>query len=192
MRPPLPVPSLFDRLCLCPGSAHPSSLDRFAHAVAANVGSLRSTLVVRVATSCTGAAYKGASDLYIDANTQLAIQAGRELYEKTGRKTVILVPDGPELSRSAEMFKSALALCDGVAMSHLFEGREPLQQGLQSLFGMDKTSNPPAAATEADVHIVINISTGELPDTQKYLREVRLGLLFTTLGIESTNQQEIL
>lgn len=74
------------------------------------------------------AAYKNASDTYIDSNTQLAIQAARSIYESSGKKVVILLPDGPEYERSSKLFKAALELSDGVSMSHLFEGREPLQK----------------------------------------------------------------
>jgi len=38
---------------------------------------------------------------------------------------------------------------------------------------MDDDYKAPPAAREADVHIVINISTIELPDVQKYSREAR-------------------
>jgi hypothetical protein len=120
-----------------------------------------------------GVGYKGASDLYIDANTQLAISAGREIHKLAKKKTVVLLPDGPELARSSKLFKSALDMSTGVSMSHLYEGREPLKKGLQSLFGMNNTDAVPAAAAEADVHIVINTSTNELVDVQKYFKEVR-------------------
>lgn len=111
--------------------------------------------------------------MYIDANTQLGIKAGRELFKESGKKTVVLLPDGPELARSSKLFKTTLEMCDGVAMSHLYEGREPLKQGLQMLLGLDKSTQAPEAAADADVHIVINITTTELPDVQKYLREAR-------------------
>lgn len=54
---------------------------------------------------CTapGSGYKGASDLYIDANIQLSIAAARQLYEGTGKRVHVLLPDETEYSRAAEM-----------------------------------------------------------------------------------------
>lgn len=72
------------------------------------------------------AAYKVASDASIDANTQLALKAGQLVHEATGKRVVVLVPDGPEYDRSSKLFKTTLELSDGVEMGHLFEGREPL------------------------------------------------------------------
>lgn len=72
------------------------------------------------------AAYKVASDASIDANTQLALKAGQLVYEATGKRVVVLVPDGPEYDRSSNLFKTSLEMSEGVDMGHLFEGREPL------------------------------------------------------------------
>jgi hypothetical protein len=85
---------------------------------------------------------------------------------------VVLLPDGPELERSSNLFKDTLEFCKGVSLSHLYEGREPVKQGLQMLFGMDKSTRPPECAREADVHIVINVSASELPDVQRFVDEV--------------------
>ena len=118
------------------------------------------------------AAYKGDSDAYIDANAQLAIRAGLQIHEQTGKNVVVLLPDSGELKRSAELFKSSLELYEGVTLSHLFEGREPLKKRLSQLFGMDAKQAAPAAAAEADVHLVINITSNELPDVRQYQQEV--------------------
>ena len=50
---------------------------------------------------CAG--YKGASDMYIDTNVQLAIAAARQLSEKGGLRVHILVPDQTEFNRSYKM-----------------------------------------------------------------------------------------
>lgn len=126
--------------------------------------------------------------MYIDANTQLAIQAGRELSKLAKVKTVVVLPDGPEFERSSKLFKTALEMSERVSMSHLYEGREPLKKGLQLLFGMDQTNEVPVAAAEADVHIVINISTNELLDVQKYIKEVRAQWLKLALLCGSCEQ----
>ena len=72
------------------------------------------------------AAYKVASDASIDANTQLAVKTAQLVHEATGKRVVVLVPDGPEYERSSKLFKTTLEMSDGVDMGHLFEGREPL------------------------------------------------------------------
>jgi len=44
--------------------------------------------------------YKGASDLYIDSNLQLAISAARKLHERDGKKVHVVLSDAGELKRS--------------------------------------------------------------------------------------------
>lgn len=46
-------------------------------------------------------------------------------------------------------------------------------QGLKFIFGMDDNSGPPETQTEADVHLVLNVSTNELPDVRSYADSVR-------------------
>lgn len=46
-------------------------------------------------------------------------------------------------------------------------------QGLKFIFGMEDNSAPPAKLTEADVHLVLNVSTNELPDVRSYSDSVR-------------------
>lgn len=41
-------------------------------------------------------------------------------------------------------------------------------QGLKFIFGMDDNSGPPEKQTDADVHLVLNVSTNELPDVRSY------------------------
>lgn len=107
--------------------------------------------------------------MYIDANTQLALQAGKLLHEMEGLRVVVLLPDGGEYARSSKLFKSTLEwIGGGVSMSHLYEGREPLARGMRTLFGMQDSAAAPAKAAEADVHIIINVSTSELLDARKY------------------------
>ena len=59
--------------------------------------------------------YKGASDGYIDANIQLAIQVGRRLSGASAarRNVHIVVPDRPELDRARKLFGAALELAGG-------------------------------------------------------------------------------
>ena len=83
------------------------------------------------------AAYKVASDASIDANTQFALKAALLLNEATGKRVVVLVPDGPEYERSSKLFRSTLEMSDGVDMGHLFEGREPLGKVRESLHQQD-------------------------------------------------------
>lgn len=45
-------------------------------------------------------------------------------------------------------------------------------QGLKMLFGMDSENKIPSKLTEADIHIVINVSTNELGDARSYFDEV--------------------
>lgn len=49
------------------------------------------------------AGYKGASDLYIDANIQLALAGAKQLAEATGKQVHLLLPDEVEYQRAADM-----------------------------------------------------------------------------------------
>lgn len=46
--------------------------------------------------------YKGASDLFIDSNLQLAITAAIKLSARDGKKVHVVVPDAGELQRSSK------------------------------------------------------------------------------------------
>lgn len=118
------------------------------------------------------AAYKGSSDLYIDSNVQFAIAAAKK-FAAEGKKVVILVPDEPEYERSSKMFASSLELADGVEISHLTQGRTSFLKGLNFLFDAQNKIAAPEVCKEADVHIVINVTTTELADVKTYEAEVR-------------------
>ena len=47
--------------------------------------------------------YKGSSDLYIDANIQLAIAAARKIFSTTAMKVHLLLPDEPEYRRAYKL-----------------------------------------------------------------------------------------
>ena len=126
-------------------------------------------------TSC--AAYKTSSDVYIDSNTQFAIEAGRKIYRQTGKRAVVVLPDGGELDRSSKLFRSTLDMVEGVTMSQVFEGHGALKS-LGKLFGGGGQEQPQeqqtSPAREADVHLIINITTKDLPEVQQYQRQVCL------------------
>ncbi|EFN59896.1 hypothetical protein CHLNCDRAFT_132917 [Chlorella variabilis] len=119
--------------------------------------------------------YKGSSDLYIDANIQLALAASRKLAEVTGKRVHLLLPDETEYSRAAEMFKAALAASDNVSMGHFREGRPSLASTFGNILFMGvggrEVDGPQAAAQRADIFIAINASTVELADLEAYCEE---------------------
>jgi hypothetical protein len=116
--------------------------------------------------------YKGSSDLYIDANTQFAIAAARQINATTNKRVHVLVPDQAEYNRSQEIFKATLEMSDkAVTLGHLLENRPTLLSGLASFFGGYSPSNPAAAASKADIFIVINASTVELDDLEAYCEQ---------------------
>lgn len=49
------------------------------------------------------AGYKGASDLYIDSNIQLALAAAKQIAIDTGKSVHILLPDETEYRRAYKM-----------------------------------------------------------------------------------------
>jgi hypothetical protein len=53
-------------------------------------------------------------------------------------------------------------------------------QGLKMLFGMDAESKIPSKLADADVHLILNISTNELGDVQSYAKEVCASLQWAT------------
>ncbi|KAK9909885.1 hypothetical protein WJX75_008958 [Coccomyxa subellipsoidea] len=117
--------------------------------------------------------YKGASDWFIDSNIQLAMAASRILVKESGKRVHILVPDGGEYNRSYKMFKGALDLADGVSMGHLKENSKGVFSGF-NIFGSVPDTDAETlslAARKADVFIVVNASTIELLDLERYIEE---------------------
>lgn len=118
--------------------------------------------------------YKGSSDLYIDASTQLAIAAARQLNASTNKSVHVVLPDEVEYNRAKGLFKATLDLSEGVTLGHLFESRATLYSGFNSLFlgkGTGGGYTPATAAEKADVFIAINASTVELKDLEEYCNE---------------------
>ncbi|KAJ9510543.1 hypothetical protein QJQ45_016020 [Haematococcus lacustris] len=67
------------------------------------------------------AGYKGASDVFIDANVQLALAGARKL-AAAGRRVHVVMPDQGEYDRTYKMFKDAITnLGAGVSLGHLKE-----------------------------------------------------------------------
>lgn len=72
------------------------------------------------------------------------------------------------------MFKPTLELSDGnLSMGYLNEGRKGFMGGLSKRFGNrdNAVASPGEAAAKADIYIVVNASTIELPDIEKYVAE---------------------
>ncbi|KAF5835624.1 hypothetical protein DUNSADRAFT_7126 [Dunaliella salina] len=118
--------------------------------------------------SLTG--YKGASDLFIDANVQLSLAGARRLAE-AGRKVHLVMPDQGEYDRTYRMFKPAMSLMPpGVTLGHLKEG-----QGRQFSFeGLFQESGPDSspAGQQADTYIVINATSVELNNVRDYVNRM--------------------
>ncbi|CAL8467622.1 g7160 [Coccomyxa elongata] len=117
--------------------------------------------------------YKGASDWFIDSNIQLAIAASRILVKESGKKVHIVVPDGGEYNRSYKMFKATLDIADGITMGHLKENSKGVFSSF-NLFGSVPDTDAETlslAARKADVFIVVNASTIELLDLERYVEE---------------------
>lgn len=71
-------------------------------------------------------------------------------------------------------FKPTLELSDGTLnMGYLSEGRKGFMGGLSKMFGNkdNAVASPGEAAAKADMYIVVNASTIELPDIEKYVAE---------------------
>lgn len=117
------------------------------------------------------AGYKGSSDLYIDANIQLAIAAAKKISED-GKKIHILLPDSAEYQRSCKMFQSGLSLTENVTLGHLLEDREPAIPLLSKFLNQfDQSPDPAPAGAKADIYIALNASTVELVDLERYCNE---------------------
>ncbi|PSC74905.1 LOW PSII ACCUMULATION chloroplastic [Micractinium conductrix] len=154
-------------------------------AVAAAVADGETRLEVEFPAVSNVDGYKGASDLYIDANIQLALAAARQLAERTGKRVHMLLPDEIEFKRAEDMFKSALATSEGVSMGHFREGRQTL---LTSLFfsagGTSGKVDLPAEAQRADIFLALNASTVELADLETYVNETVKERVVVTWNME--------
>jgi len=126
--------------------------------------------------------YKGSSDTFIDSNIQFAIAAGRNL-NQVGRRVHIVVPDSGELARSQKMFSAIVgdgtadpssSLSDGQITMGCLTGEAGVEGGLgdgwASGFFKVGASDPKEdpGARDADVFIVCNASTIELPAVERY------------------------
>jgi hypothetical protein len=63
----------------------------------------RHRISILLTIHCAPAGYKGSSDLYIDANIQLALAAAKQLYAFAGKRCHILLPDETEYRRAAKL-----------------------------------------------------------------------------------------
>ncbi|KAG2499857.1 hypothetical protein HYH03_002148 [Edaphochlamys debaryana] len=112
--------------------------------------------------------YKGASDMYIDSNTQLALAGARKLAAK-GRKVHLVLPDGGEFNRTIKVFKNSLELAEGVTLGHLQEGNPPYF--LAGLFGGIPKIDSTEAGERADTYIFINATCVELMNVREYIEK---------------------
>lgn len=122
--------------------------------------------------------YKAASDVYIDANVQYGLVIGQKIFEKLGKKVQILLPDGIEFRRARKQFERALEMTEGVTLNTL-DGRKAdssltgmfqkigMGQGLRSGPEREKEND----FEDADLFILVNVSCGELPDVEKFVKE---------------------
>lgn len=129
--------------------------------------------------------YAGASDDFIDANFQLALQLARNLVA-SGRRPRIVVPDKIELARVLQRYEKSLELSEGVSVGSLEEGSDargitnlsPVQIARRAadawrnvevaLQDLPSNAELVAQARAADVHLVLNISTVDLPAVRTY------------------------
>jgi len=122
--------------------------------------------------------YKGASDMYIDTNVQLAIATAQQILKYSGLNAHIVVPDATEYNRSYKLSKAALDLSPGITMGYLTEEKRNLAGAITSLFAgvsgqpLTSDSSQTTKAAKADVFIVVNASTIELVDVENYVKEV--------------------
>lgn len=160
--------------------------------------------------------YSGSSDQYIDNNVRFALSAARFLALGGGvaggkKRTVrVLTPDATELARCKQVNEAALrALAPmGVSVGHLRESAPSRLASLAAAFGGGGGSSssgeasasgsgngvapangsafgPPPVA--ADVFIVVNASTVELPDAEKYANSLPedAALVFWNLELDT-------
>eukprot|EP01024_Parvocaulis_polyphysoides_P035231 TRINITY_DN3117_c0_g2_i1.p3 TRINITY_DN3117_c0_g2~~TRINITY_DN3117_c0_g2_i1.p3 ORF type:complete len:219 (-),score=34.05 TRINITY_DN3117_c0_g2_i1:192-848(-) len=84
------------------------------------------------------------------------------------------------------MFRAALELAPNVSMGHLLEARPTGVWGIVSKFQGDNGWKPeiPESALTADVFIIVNASTVELADVEKYAIDVIQDKAFVTWNLE--------
>ena len=151
--------------------------------------------------------YSGSSDQYIDNNVRFALSAARFLALGGGvpgatKRTVrVLTPDATELARCQKVNEAALRALGpmGVSVGHLRESAPSRLASLAAAFGGGGASGdgastsggaaasgsafgPPPVA--ADVYIVVNASTVELPDAERYAASIPSGAAFVLWNLE--------
>ena len=122
--------------------------------------------------------YKAASDVYIDANVQYALVIGSSLYEKLGKRVQICLPDGVEFRRAKKVFSNSLMMSEGVTLNTLDGKKQDASitgmfqkmstgRGLRSGSADDEMDDD---FENADVFIIVNVSCGELPDVEQFVK----------------------
>lgn len=128
-------------------------------------------------SSVTG--YEGSSERFIGANIQLALAFIKSLQAERPLKAKLVLPDKVERRQAARQYNSALALADGVSLASLDEASGGVSRGflrgLKGAFDFDFGSGEEDARWRSpdpgDLHIVINATTQELPDVERYMKE---------------------
>eukprot|EP01026_Neomeris_dumetosa_P077434 TRINITY_DN83570_c0_g1_i1.p2 TRINITY_DN83570_c0_g1~~TRINITY_DN83570_c0_g1_i1.p2 ORF type:complete len:254 (-),score=48.91 TRINITY_DN83570_c0_g1_i1:199-855(-) len=84
------------------------------------------------------------------------------------------------------MFRTALELQPNVSMGHLLEARATGVWGLVNKFQGGKGWSPeiPSEAEEAQIYIVVNLSTVELSDLEKYANDIVKDKALVTWNLE--------
>eukprot|EP00238_Polyblepharides_amylifera_P001289 CAMPEP_0196571656 /NCGR_PEP_ID=MMETSP1081-20130531/1801_1 /TAXON_ID=36882 /ORGANISM="Pyramimonas amylifera, Strain CCMP720" /LENGTH=332 /DNA_ID=CAMNT_0041888685 /DNA_START=284 /DNA_END=1279 /DNA_ORIENTATION=- len=110
--------------------------------------------------------YKSSSDSFIDGHIQLAIQACKLLSEKDGRRYRVVVPDPTEQKRASAKFATQIEMAGGnVTMGSLSGKKEEFS--VFTLFDNKVDTSVPEEDV-ADVFMVVNASTIELPNVKQY------------------------
>eukprot|EP00191_Tetraselmis_sp_GSL018_P000570 CAMPEP_0177597688 /NCGR_PEP_ID=MMETSP0419_2-20121207/11862_1 /TAXON_ID=582737 /ORGANISM="Tetraselmis sp., Strain GSL018" /LENGTH=317 /DNA_ID=CAMNT_0019089909 /DNA_START=328 /DNA_END=1281 /DNA_ORIENTATION=- len=124
--------------------------------------------------------YKGASDMFIDANIQLALKGAQLLTEGGTKRVHVLLPDDVEYERASTKFSSALDMEPNVSMGYLTEKEWKFRLTLKGLglgasnamydspSSKENERKTSEAAEKADLFIVINASAIELLEVEKY------------------------
>eukprot|EP00271_Cylindrocystis_brebissonii_P016176 TRINITY_DN39434_c0_g1_i1.p1 TRINITY_DN39434_c0_g1~~TRINITY_DN39434_c0_g1_i1.p1 ORF type:complete len:402 (+),score=54.22 TRINITY_DN39434_c0_g1_i1:103-1308(+) len=121
--------------------------------------------------------YKGSSDDFIDANLNLALAFSRKLYQADGLKIKLVLPDKPERRRAARVCKAALEMVGKVTLGCLDDVPGGPAGGffgsLRSILDLDIGGGEESELWQsdevADLYIILNASTAELPSVQRYL-----------------------
>ena len=128
--------------------------------------------------------YKAASDQYMDANVQYALKIGNLMYKVMNKKVQVLLPDGIEFRRAREMFTNAMSLTEEVTLNSL-DGKKR-DGSLQGMF--ERITKAQGLRTErtdevdedddfdeADAFVLVNVSCGELPDVERFVKKKAKG-----------------